>query len=92
MSSGHYVINVKRILGKDGKVLPHPEWQYLMISKTFGPSFFIESYAKHFSTRIEAQSYFIKNRSIIMKMLEKGYDLETLGIRKLSYSLVQRLK
>lgn len=91
MESGYYVINVKRIRDKDGKILPRPDWQYLMISKTFGPSFFIESYAYRFKSRVEANKYFKENRDTLMSILKNGYDISTLGIRKLNYSLVQRL-
>ena len=81
-----YVISIQRVTSYTGKKLDTPEWEYAQYDtgsfSTGYPCFSSLLHAIKFNSVEEAEKWFKEEKKYLTSMLDKNYNLSSLGIRK----------
>ena len=83
-----YVISIQRVTSYTGKKLDTPEWEYAQYDNagsfsTGYPCFSSLLHAIKFNSVEEAEKWFKEEKEYLTSMLDRNYNLSSLGIRKM---------
>ena len=95
-----YVISIQRVTSYTGKKLDTPEWEYAQYDNYAGsfstgyPCFSSLLHAIKFNSVEEAEKWFKEEKKYLTPILDRNYNLSSLGIRKMEikFTTVENIK